>query len=837
MASALDGLSHKEQTLFKSVLKLFEIRQYKKGLRTCDQILAKSPNHGETLAMKGLFLVNLNRAEEGIPIAKEGVMKSISSSISWHVLGLAYRADRNFPEAIKCYHKSIEFDDAMLRDLAILYSQTCRYQELVETREKIVEKFPKDRMFRVGLAVAYQLNNQLDKAIDTINEVLANETWDVEKQKAEYTELLLYKNWLIELTGDIQKAYDNLKDIKGHVTDITSLISQRANLLFKLGQKEKAAKAYEMLIERNPDSIEYIEKYLVCHGLSVEDPKSHKAIVEVLGDLTRRFPTSNVLKIWPLKLVHGDEFRKMAESLTISAFRKEIPSHFNSMKVLYSDQQKEKAMREVVEGILQSLERTGSVPNSQNKEEPSCRYWAEYYLSQHYDFVGEHDLALKIIAGLIESSDPSTELLMAKAKILKHIGNLSGAKDVMNEARKLDLSDRFVNNKTAKYMARNGDLEDAENTITMFVRNDAANKLQELVDMQCCWYLYEVAQAHHRQGSLGLALKYYHQIEKIYNDMYDDQFDFHLYVLRKCTFRSYNRLLSWASQLFSKKEFVAAVLGSIECYIQLYDSQVQASKKKANETAASTSTNGSSKKSAGGSKGKGKTKGKSKKAPPPAKVASGKSTKTNQDEDNTKPDFTKDPKGQKYLKTPKPLDEALKLLDRLQQVSYRDSRVLCLGFEVYIRKGDLENAFAMLQRLKQTDFNSQSVKIYSVVLLALISRSADKGALQPEDIEQVQSLSDEFSDAATKVLELASNPKSAQAAFSAIGMLFEAESKERDDGLLTIQKALELDSTTASANDALSVYSALKSVSGQKSEIVRSVGDHFSSIYSQASCF
>ena len=46
----------KESDLFKNVVKFYESKQYKKGIKNADTILKRFPNHGETLCMKGLIV-------------------------------------------------------------------------------------------------------------------------------------------------------------------------------------------------------------------------------------------------------------------------------------------------------------------------------------------------------------------------------------------------------------------------------------------------------------------------------------------------------------------------------------------------------------------------------------------------------------------------------------------------------------------------------------------------------------------------------------------------------------------------------------------------------------
>ena len=49
-------LPKKEADLFKHVVKFYESKQYKKGIKSADAILKRFPNHGETLCMKGLIV-------------------------------------------------------------------------------------------------------------------------------------------------------------------------------------------------------------------------------------------------------------------------------------------------------------------------------------------------------------------------------------------------------------------------------------------------------------------------------------------------------------------------------------------------------------------------------------------------------------------------------------------------------------------------------------------------------------------------------------------------------------------------------------------------------------
>ena len=55
-------------------------------------------------------------------------------------------------------------------------------------------------------------------------------------------------------------------------------------------------------------------------------------------------------------------------------------------------------------------------------------------------------------------------------------------------------------------------------------------------DMQCMWYESEVGFSHLRQNNLRAALKNFNYIERHFEQIYEDQFDFHQYSMRKFTF-------------------------------------------------------------------------------------------------------------------------------------------------------------------------------------------------------------------------------------------------------------------------------------------------------------
>ena len=66
------------------------------------------------------------------------------------------------------------------------------------------------------------------------------------------------------------------------------------------------------------------------------------------------------------------------------------------------------------------------------------------------------------------------------------------------------------------------------------------------LDMQALTVLLENARENRRRGEDALALKRLHQVAKTVQDVYDDQFDFHSYCMRKMMLRAYMKTLRFS---------------------------------------------------------------------------------------------------------------------------------------------------------------------------------------------------------------------------------------------------------------------------------------------------
>ena len=78
-------------------------------------------------------------------------------------------------------------------------------------------------------------------------------------------------------------------------------------------------------------------------------------------------------------------------------------------------------------------------------------------------------------------------------------------------------------------------------TFSFFNLQEGVGAAENLNEMQCMWFQTESGYALQRQGKLGEALKKAHEIERHFDEITEDQFDFHTYCMRKMTLRAYVR--------------------------------------------------------------------------------------------------------------------------------------------------------------------------------------------------------------------------------------------------------------------------------------------------------
>ncbi|ANB12444.1 Nat1p [Sugiyamaella lignohabitans] len=712
-------LAPKDASNFRAALKLYEAKQYKKALKGVEGVLKKSPNHGESLALKGLVLYHLGKKEEGHESIKKGLEKDSTSYVCWHIYGLYHRQEKDYEEATKSYSKALQYDPEnqnVIRDLGILQMQVRQYDALVSTRSKMLSHQPGFRQNWNALAIAQHLSGDYagaEKTLLNFEQVTANET--LAKDDAENSEILLYKNLIIYESGDVARALEDLESISDKVLDVKCLNEWRAKYLLELGRAKDAEKQYRMLIKRNPECREYylgLEKAL---NIKEDDIPVRTALYHRLAE---KYPKADLPRSIPLGFLAGNsaEFKKNVAEYISNYLVRQVPSTFVIVKPLYKDLEKRAIIDEFIHELIQN-QRAASVDGNassngvtavngessvtngdaadsangaktQENDDSSSSplLWGLYYLAQHYSYLSKHELALKTIDEAINMSPKLLELLMTKAHILKRAGDIEGAANVMDEARKLDLSDRFINTKTAKYLLRANKIDEAITTISMFTKNDANGKgVQDMHDMQGLWFLGEQAEAYARIGNDGMALKRFHAVFFIYEDAKNDQFDFHFYCPRRGTIRAYLNMINWSKNVDGNVPYQRAAAGAIKIYLKL---AVKQARREAGEAPEDDDEY------------LGMDEAEKKKAIKKAKKERAKELKKEHEEREKAVNADPDMFGKQLLATSTPLQEAFKIWKPLSEAAPDNYKTWQLGFDVYLAQKKYVLALQALSKAK-----------------------------------------------------------------------------------------------------------------------------------------
>ncbi|BGP42870.1 hypothetical protein JCM10449v2_006882 [Rhodotorula kratochvilovae] len=735
---------------FTKCLGMYENKHFKDGLETVQQVLDKHPNHGESLVMKGIFLCSLDRKPEGYDCVRRGVKNDPGSHIVWHVYALVLRADKNFGEALKCYKKAVEIEKDslnLLNDMAPIAVHLRKYDDYVSIRLSMLKSQPRVRRNWVNLAVAQFLARQYRAATQTLA-YYEDMLRDVPEGDVEMGEVLLFHAQVLEEAGEYERCLDFLGEKSAQIVDRTAYTVQRARLLLKLGRTESALWAWEVLLGENPESTEYIKATVQAKGGDCDstDPATRLATFEILDAYSAAHPRSLSIQRMQLSVLPASapQFRQRAARYILNALAKGVPSVFADIKALYKGEEGEEKARivgEVVEEFRKGLEEKGAVVtedtgDDETVESPSTYLWTLYFLASHHSSLGAHSTALSILALALAHTPSLPELHTLRARILKRAGDAVGAARAMEHARSLDGQDRFLNSKAAKYAIRNGEMDRAEKTVGLFTRKDAPSPFEDLVEMQCLWFLQEEGDAYAAREDWGRALRRYHQILDTFHDIQEDQYDFHTYCMRKYTLKAYVELLRFEDKVRDHPRFLAAARGAVSIYCRMHDDPaafapappaVNGASEKAEETkvdgAAAAQEEGEEK--ALSRKDKKKAKGKAKKADKP--------DEKKKDEDDAASNVYRDtdPLGAAQLATARkdPLEQALRFLRPLQVVRPDAEETLRLTAEVQLRRG---KPLAALQALQ----TAQALYPSSAAFLPLVARLTQASA-QAEAVSSV----------------------------------------------------------------------------------------------------
>uniref|UniRef100_A0A8D1UFM2 N-alpha-acetyltransferase 16, NatA auxiliary subunit n=1 Tax=Sus scrofa TaxID=9823 RepID=A0A8D1UFM2_PIG len=695
-------LPPKESNLFKRILKCYEQKQYKNGLKFCKMILSnpKFAEHGETLAMKGLTLNCLGKKEEAYEFVRKGLRNDVKSHVCWHVYGLLQRADKKYDEAIKCYRNALKLDKdnlQILRDLSLLQIQMRDLEGYRETRYQLLQLRPTQRASWIGYAIAYHLLKDYDMALKLLEEFRQTQQVPPNKIDYEYSELILYQNQVMREADLFQESLEHIETYEKQVCDKLLVEEIKGEMLLKLGRLKEASEVFKNLIDRNAENwcyYEGLEKALQLSSLGPFLPHGTlEERLQIYEEISQQHPRAISPRRLPLNLVPGAKFRELMDKFLRVNFSKGCPPLFTTLKSLYYDAEKISIIQELVTNYEASLKKCDlfSPYESGEKEPPTTLLWVQYFLAQHFDKLGQYSLALDYINAAIASTPTLIELFYMKAKIYKHIGNLREAAKWMDEAQSLDTADRFVNSKCAKYMLRANMIKEAEEMCSKFTR-----------------HFFEIT---------------------------DDQFDFHTYCMRKMTLRAYIDLLRLEDVLRRHAFYFRAARSAIEIYLKLYDNPLTCESKQQEINAENLSAKELKKMLSKQRRAQKKAKLEEERKYTERERQQKNQKKKKDEEEEETSDLKEELTPEKLERIENPLEEAIKFLIPLKNLVADNIDTHLLAFEIYFRKGKF---LLMLQSVKRA-FAIDSNNPWLHECLIKFSKSVSNHSNLPDIVSQVLS--------------------------------------------------------------------------------------------------
>lgn len=587
-------------------------KQYKKALKFVDTNLKKNGLHFNSLIVKALLLVKLEQPLDAKVVMDKALTKvpgstkkklnfNIISAMGCHLVSSYYKEiddyEQNYVWLEQAYEAGGGFQNQsqlpMLNQLCLLAAQLRKYPELLQYREYYLNGSAGYRANWSGLAVALDLNNQKEKAVEKLTQFEDAAAGKLGKKEAyEHGECTMYKNDLMFKLAKLD--HKSLRKVLKHLFDNENVIEDKlayweriGEVYFKLNDFVEASKTYRRLIKKNPDNFKYFKMLELTLNIKHDVQKKTR----MYSNLLKMYPESEPCRFMPLTFLEDKAQLKAYLKFYLDLYwSKGTLATFQLLKPLFKNVKKTEVFQLLLEDLC--LERLESL--SDNDSGKKLNSLVRYLLSNLYLFQRRFEKATEMIEKCtdLDVEGKTLEFGMFKARIYKHMHKLSTACEIMEDARNKDLKDRFLNNKSVKYYLRNNDIDNAVSLITMFTKNDAsfaANGIPDLHSLQCNWFIVEQAESymrlydehlaafnetedHTEKMSLGkkmveyrnLAIKRFEAVLNIYNIYKNDQYDFNSYCLRRGTVRHLLELIKWTDKIHTLPIYKRALNGLFE---------------------------------------------------------------------------------------------------------------------------------------------------------------------------------------------------------------------------------------------------------------------------------
>lgn len=373
-----------------------------------------------------------------------------------------------------------------------------------ESRRQILQLNPKLRQNWHGFAVSLHLagnHTEALRAICAYEDMCAGDVKSLKEkaesrdEKVEAVEAALYHCMLLEEGIGPQAALDYLHALKDSPSPSLRALAAEPNvevseivarLNLAAGHLDVARTMFSRLLFSSPECGEFHLKLMVCKGIINADcmldaavPPSAAQQIAIDNHLEAcigRLPPSATRFLHRLRLglLGGDLFRMRLDEYLQSGLHKGMPSLHQGIKPLYNSAERLPILSSCIEDKLVYLRQHGRLPLDPDATRcsPDVFFWCMFMTAQHRLVVGRLEDALAMIVEATLHTPTVLDSYMVKARILKRLGDFSGAEAAAEQARCMDLADRFINTFSTRYQIKNGHCVAAEATLMLFCKSD-----------------------------------------------------------------------------------------------------------------------------------------------------------------------------------------------------------------------------------------------------------------------------------------------------------------------------------------------------------------------------
>ncbi|OAF70804.1 N-alpha-acetyltransferase 16, NatA auxiliary subunit [Intoshia linei] len=565
--------SNREKNLYKKLLKCYECKQYRNGIKISKQILDVFPNHGETISIKGLCLYGIGKKEQGEKCVKEGLRYSINSDLCWRVYGLIHRYNRRYSESLKCYRNAIKMDAVnltVLRDSAAIEIHLREFDNFRETRQKLLLQSSTKTACWVGYSLGYYFCGDYKNALCVFDSFNEDNTDYKSLELCEKGNIVLYCVKLYMLNQEYQNALNYIYKSKDTILDHIQIWKVMVEILQKLNRFEDCLQVYSCLLNANPHCMGFIKGFIDISKIVHETKNS----VEVLCELSSKYPSSVAIQKMLILASDGENLKMIIRKMVYDAAKRSQFSLVEFLSFMYKDSYKMQMLHTVLNEICKTIENNYILSPYDNVEETVypktfelCIY---YYMACNDLKLKNYDLALSFTSKCRQHTPNFVEVIELEVIIHHQAHDNKKALELAKFCQSLDYADRFLNQLYQKSLLLNNEIEDALLTMHAFSR-DNSNPIVQLADMQCLWFITMQCEAEYRRGRLDHSLKYCHQIFNIFVNIINDQIDFHSYCLVKYFINAYIDFIHYEDTAMQHYSFKRASELAVKIYLEIYD--------------------------------------------------------------------------------------------------------------------------------------------------------------------------------------------------------------------------------------------------------------------------